>query len=62
MVIYNNRLNQLEIIIPDADEGDLFRYRAGLLTILQEITIENCDPDFKKNLKAVYEILDHLKA
>jgi hypothetical protein len=62
MISYNCRSNRLEIITPNADEEDLLRYREGLLSILQEITIENCDPDFKENLKAVYEILDHLKA
>lgn len=62
MVIYNDSANQLEIIIPGADESDLLRYRDGLLSILQEVIIENCDPDLRENLKAVYEILDHLKS
>jgi hypothetical protein len=53
--------NGLVIVIPDAGVQDLRRFRKGLLSILSKITIENCDSEFKENLKAVYELLSHLQ-
>ena len=60
MVKYNSVLSQLEIHIPNKDFKDLARYRKGILSILAEIPIQDCRPDFKNDLKAVYEILDYL--
>jgi hypothetical protein len=60
MIVHNESLNQLEIIIPRANVKDLLRYRTGLLWILGEIKVEDCNQDRKENLKAVYEVLHHL--
>lgn len=61
MVIFDANKNLLKIIIPGADETDLLRYREGLLSILQKVTIDNCDLNFREQLKAVYEILGHME-
>ena len=61
MVVCDNNENQLKIIIPGANKTDLLRYREGLLSILQKVTIDNCDPNFREQLKAVYEILGHME-
>lgn len=50
----------LLIIIPNADIEDINKIRKGLLSILAKVKIENCDSEFKENLKAVYQLLSHL--
>lgn len=60
MVRYNPRENQLKIIIPKAGIEELYRYQKGLLNTLGKIEIENCNADFKEDLKSVYELLSHL--
>lgn len=53
--------NTLVIIIPNSDIRDLDKFRKGILSVLSKVKIDNCDPEFKDNLKAVYELLSHLK-
>ncbi|MBE9463755.1 hypothetical protein ACFP1I_08835 [Dyadobacter subterraneus] len=60
MVRYNSILSQVEISIPHKDFGDVSRYRKGLLRLLAEVRIDDCRPDFKDDLKAVYELLEYL--
>lgn len=45
------------ILIPHAD---INKFRHGLLSVLAKVKIENCDSEFKEDLKAVYELLSHL--
>ena len=59
MLRYNSTLAQFEIIIPVQKVDDLQRYQKGILRLLGEIEIGDCNSDLKENLKAVYEILGH---
>ncbi|HEY3404714.1 MAG TPA: hypothetical protein VGK59_15095 [Ohtaekwangia sp.] len=61
MVIYNSQKNQLVLTIPDAGFKEMDRYYKSIIQLLSKIEIENCDPEFKENLKAVYELLMHLQ-
>jgi len=59
MVHYNSTQAQFEIIIPLQKVDDLLRYQKGMLKLLGQIEIGDCNSDLKENLMAVYEILSH---
>lgn len=61
MTTYNPLENVLKIIIPNAGIKELYRYQKGILSILNKIQIENCEASFKEDLKAVYELLNHIQ-
>lgn len=60
MVIHDPDKNLLRIEIPISNVEELCRYQKGLLNLLKRIHIEKCDPQFKDDLKAVYELLSHI--
>lgn len=61
MVIHNSRKNYLTIIIPNAGIPELMIYRDALLRILSKIVINPSDLELRNNLKAVYDLLNHLQ-
>lgn len=60
MIIQDKEKNQLRIEIPISNIDELSRYQKGLLNLLKRIHIEKCDPQFKDDLTAVYELLSHI--
>ncbi|MEO9805261.1 MAG: hypothetical protein ABJF04_18530 [Reichenbachiella sp.] len=60
MVSYNQNKNTLEVNISVPGICELYDYQKGLLGILGEIQINDCDELLKENLKSVYKLLGHL--
>lgn len=60
MIEFTKVDDQLKIIIPVAGIEELYRYQKGILGILGRIEIDDCNPIFKEDLKAVYQLLTHL--
>lgn len=44
------------------DKKKLMRYQQGIRGLLQRIQVDSCDSELKENLKAVYELLQNLRA
>ena len=61
MVTANSQKNQLIITIANAGIPDLLNYRDGILGLLGNIEINNCNPELKEHLKTVYKLLLHLQ-
>jgi hypothetical protein len=61
MTSFNQNTNELEITIPAKSISDLHEYQKGLLGILAEIKVNNCDKATKQNLNSVYKLMNHLK-
>jgi len=61
MVTQNSQKNQLVVTIPNRNILDLQHYHLGILNLLANVEIENCTPELKENIKAVYELLSHLQ-
>lgn len=60
MTTHNSQTNQLIVTIPGKDIKDLYTYRSSILGLLARVEIENCSPEIKVELKAIYELLLHL--
>jgi tRNA splicing ligase len=60
MISYNQNKNEIELTIPVAGIAELYNYQKGLLAILAEVEINDCDKELKENLKSVYQLLGHI--
>jgi hypothetical protein len=60
MIVHDTAKKQLKIVIPVSSVAELGKYQKGLLNLLKRINIEKCDPQFKDDLAAVYELLSHI--
>ncbi|MCG8318774.1 MAG: hypothetical protein MI921_04685 [Cytophagales bacterium] len=61
MIAYNEKENQLKIIIPLSGIQELYDYKNAILRLLKKIEIDDCNPELMNNLKAVYKLLLHLE-
>jgi hypothetical protein len=52
--------NHIRICIPVSDVKDINRYHKSLINVLDRVEIDDCNPEFRENLIAVYELLSHL--
>lgn len=62
-VMTNTKIKKTKptIFIPIASHEKLIRYQNGVRGLLRKIEVENCDPETKEDIKAVYELLTHLR-
>jgi len=60
MIEYDGKLRQFKITILVANEGDVKKYRDGILKILNKVEIDRNDLSLINDLKSVYELLNHL--
>ena len=61
MIAYNEKENQLKIIIPLSGIQELYDYKNAILRLLKGIEIDDCNPELINNLKSVYKLLLHLE-
>ena len=61
MIAYNEKENQLKIIIPLSGIQELYDYKNAILRLLKRIEIDDCNPELINNLKSVYRLLLHLE-
>lgn len=61
-VMANTKIKETKptIFISIASHENLTRYQDGLRGLLRKIEIEDCDPETKEDVKAVYELLTDL--
>jgi len=60
MISYNQNENELQVTIPVQGIQELYDYQKGLLGVLAEIQITDCDEKLRQHLKSVYQLLGHL--
>lgn len=61
MILQDSEKNQLKIEIPITSLDEWTKYHNALLSILRKISIDKCDPQFKDDLKVIYELLSHFQ-
>jgi hypothetical protein len=60
MIEYNGAKRPCKIVIPVSGQHDLLRYQRGVLGILGEVELCECDPALKEDVKAVFNLLSHM--
>lgn len=60
MVEFDTDRNQFKICIPVSNLKDIHRYHQSIISVLDRIEIDECDPVLKEDLNAVYELLSQL--
>jgi hypothetical protein len=61
MIEFSPDKKQIRICIPVSSLKDINRYYQSIITMLDRVEIGDCNPDFKEDLIAVYELLSHLQ-
>lgn len=60
MIEYNSAKRPCKIVIPISGQHDLLRYQRGVLGILGEVELCDCEPGLKEDVKAVFNLLSHM--
>lgn len=62
MIEFNTTTNTpRKIIIPVSSEKEVLRYQQGLLGILSTIELKSIGPVLREDVKAVYNLLNHIQ-
>ena len=60
MIVYNEKKNLLKITIPLSGIEELENYQDGVLEVLRQFDIEDCDPELIRHVMSVYKLLGHI--
>ena len=60
MIVYNEKENLLKITIPLLGIEELRDYQNGVLGVLRQIEIEDCNPELLGYIMSVYKLLGHI--
>ena len=60
MIVYNEKKNLLKITIPLSGIEELENYQDGVLEVLRQFDIEECDPELIRHVMSVYKLLGHI--
>ena len=60
MIVYNEKKNLLKITIPLSGVEELENYQEGVLNVLRQFDIEDCDPELIRHIMSVYKLLGHI--
>ena len=60
MIVYNEKKNLLKITIPLSGIEELEDYQDGVLEVLRQFEIEDCDPELIRHVMSVYKLLGHI--
>lgn len=61
MIEFSTDKKQLRICIPVSNFGVIDKYHQSIVSLLDKIEIDDCNPDQRENLNTVYELLSHLQ-
>lgn len=60
MIEYDQKENPLKITIPLSGIEELQNYQNGVLGVLRQFEIEDCDPELIGYVMSVYKLLGHI--
>ncbi|MDN5215036.1 hypothetical protein QQ020_23345 [Fulvivirgaceae bacterium BMA12] len=60
MIVYNEKENLLKITIPLLGIEELRDYQNGVLGVLRQIEIDDCNPELMGHVMSVYKLLGHI--
>jgi hypothetical protein len=61
MIEFNTDQKQLRICIPVSNLRVIYKYHQSIINLLDKIEIDDCNPELRENLNAIYDLLSHLQ-